>query len=179
MSDTVAQQELVAAYAELCGLICSASVHYFQKAEGASKAFDASDLQSRFISQIQAFHSHRIAVKERLWSRLIMGDVSVDPSEKVQEIWEYLSIKDREASRALSARSPQPAEYTCEWFANRLSQIRSSESQLFTVTGDTGTGKTVLSEWIIQQLQTSTDPQDYDVVTFRVCEIQIPRNWKV
>ncbi|KAJ1705032.1 hypothetical protein NYO67_12811 [Aspergillus flavus] len=168
MSDTVAQQELVAAYAELCGLICSASVHYFQKAEGASKAFDASDLQSRFISQIQAFHSHRIAVKERLWSRLIMGDVSVDPSEKVQEIWEYLSIKDREASRALSARSPQPAEYTCEWFANRLSQIRSSESQLFTVTGDTGTGKTVLSEWIIQQLQTSTDPQDYDVVTFRV-----------
>ncbi|KAB8270434.1 hypothetical protein BDV30DRAFT_250591 [Aspergillus minisclerotigenes] len=168
VSDTVAQQELVAAYAELCGLICSASVHYFQKAEGASKAFDTSDLQSRFISQIQAFHSHRIAVKERLWSRLIMGDVSVDPSEKVQEIWEYLSIKDREASRALSARSPQPAEYTCEWFANRLSQIRSSESQLFTVTGDTGTGKTVLSEWIIQQLQTSTDPQDYDVVTFRV-----------
>ncbi|KAB8210987.1 hypothetical protein BDV34DRAFT_209178 [Aspergillus parasiticus] len=168
VSDTVAQQELVAAYAELCGLICSASVHYFQKAEGASKAFDASDLQSRFSSQIQAFHSYRITVKERLWSRLIMGDVSVDPSEKVQEIWEYLSIKDREASRVLSARSPQPAEYTCEWFTNRLSQIRSSDNQLFTVTGDTGTGKTVLSEWIIQQLQTSTDPQDYDVVTFRV-----------
>ncbi|KAE8140501.1 hypothetical protein BDV38DRAFT_280001 [Aspergillus pseudotamarii] len=168
MADTVAQQELVAAYAELCGFICSASVHYFQKAQGASKALDASDLQSRFSSQVQAFQSHRITVKERLWSRLIMGDVSVDPSEKVQEIWEYLSVKDREASRILSARSPHPAEYTCEWFANRLSQIRSSDSQLFTVTGDTGTGKTVLSEWITQQLQTSTDPQDYDVVTFRV-----------
>ncbi|OGM48741.1 hypothetical protein ABOM_001997 [Aspergillus bombycis] len=168
MSDNVAQQELVAAYAELSGLICSASVHYFRKAHGASKALDTSDLQSRFNPQIQAFHCHRIAVKERLWSRLIMSDVSVDPSEKVQEIWEYLSVKDRVASRILSARSPQPAEYTCEWFSNRLSQIRSSESQLFTVTGDTGTGKTVLSEWIIQQLQTSTDPHDYDVVTFRV-----------
>ncbi|KNG89117.1 hypothetical protein ANOM_002969 [Aspergillus nomiae NRRL 13137] len=168
MSDNVAQQELVAAYAELCGLICSASVHYFQKAHGSSKALDTSDLQFRFKPQIQAFHSHRIAVKERLWSRLIMSDVSVDPSEKVQEIWEYLSVKDRVASRVLSARSPQPAEYTCEWFSNRLSQIRSSESQLFTVTGDTGTGKTVLSEWIVQQLQTSMDPHDYDVVTFRV-----------
>ncbi|KAE8379000.1 hypothetical protein BDV26DRAFT_280639 [Aspergillus bertholletiae] len=168
MADTVAQQEFVAAYAELCGLICSASVHYFQKAQGSSKILDASDLQSRFSPQLQAFHSHRITIKESLWSRLIMSDVSVDPAEKVQEIWEYLSIKDREASRVLSMRSPMPAEYTCEWFANRLSQILSSESQLFTVTGDAGTGKTVLSEWILQQLQTSTDPQDYDAVTFRV-----------
>lgn len=109
-------------------------------------------------------------VKEKLWSNLIVGDVSVDPSDKVQEIWEYLSVKDRVVSNILSMRSPEPAEHTCEWFVNRFSQIKSSEYQLCTITGDTGTGKTVLSEWMVQQLQASLDPQDYDVVSFRLCK---------
>ncbi|KAF5855792.1 hypothetical protein ETB97_008434 [Aspergillus alliaceus] len=151
LSNPDTQQELVAAYAELCGLICSVSVHYFQRAQGSSKLLDASDLRSRFSSQIEAFNSRRTAVKEKLWSNLIVGDVSVDPSDKVQEIWEYLSVKDRVVSSILSMRSPEPAEHTCEWFANRFSQIKS-----------------ILSEWMVQQLQASLDPQDYDVVSFRL-----------
>ncbi|KAF7587208.1 hypothetical protein BBP40_007545 [Aspergillus hancockii] len=168
MSDTDAQEELVAAYAELCGLTCSVSMHYSHQAQGSSKIFDASDLHSRFSSRMQVFHSHRVAVNERLWSGLIVADVSSDPSDKVREIWEYLSVKDRVVSKVLSTRLPQPAEYTCEWFANRFSQIKSSENQLFAVVGETGTGKTVLSQWVIQQLQASLDPGEYSVISFRI-----------
>ncbi|KAE8154646.1 hypothetical protein BDV25DRAFT_135813 [Aspergillus avenaceus] len=168
LSDAGAQEELVAAYSELCELICSVCLHYFSKAQGSSRRIEPVDLQSRFHSRIQAFNSHRIALKERVWSSLILPDVSADPLDKVQEIWEYLSVKDQTVPSILAARTPQPAELTCEWFSNRFYQIKSSDSRLFAVTGDVGSGKTVLSQWIVDQLQASIDPEDYGVVSFRL-----------
>ncbi|KAJ6052157.1 hypothetical protein N7499_011539 [Penicillium canescens] len=170
-SVTDAQSEVVAAYSDLVELICNVSVHYYRKAHNFSRAVDVSDFHARFSHHIHSFQSHRASLIEVLWtSSSATLEFTTNPVVKVREIREFLSFHDRAVSAILSARQPRAAEYTCEWFGSHLAQQQIRRPGLTVINGGVGSGKTVLSQWIVDKLHSSPDGDDTDVVVYRIHE---------
>ena len=44
-------------------------------------------------------------------------------------------------------------EYTCEWFQSYLVDFSRSSDDMFLITGDSGSGKSILSGWIVERLE--------------------------
>ncbi|KAJ5776103.1 uncharacterized protein N7511_001114 [Penicillium nucicola] len=168
-SVTDAQSEVVAAYSDLVELICNVSVHYYRKAHNFSRTVDVSDFHARFSHHIHSFQSHRASLIEVLWtSSSATLEFTTNPVVKVREIREFLSFHDCAVPAILSARQPRAAEYTCEWFESQLTLQQARRPGLTVINGGIGTGKTVLSQWIVDKLHSSPDGDDTDVVLYRV-----------
>lgn len=60
------------------------------------------------------------------------------------------------------------ADYTCEWFSQYLTGFTRSEKGVLLVTGEPATGKTVLSEWVIERLQSLNGHQASEVIAYRI-----------
>lgn len=163
-----AQDEIAGAYADLVELTCAVSVYYDQKARGFSKVVDASEFDLRFGHYIRSFHTHGISITELVWSSSDVFEITSDPVATVREIRTFLSFQDRAIPLILSARRPCHAESTCDWFAGHLTNLKTRKNGLIVVTGGPGSGKSVLSQWIVDQLQVSVDPDDYDVIAYRI-----------
>lgn len=163
-----AQDEIAGAYADLVELTCAVSVYYDQKARGFSKVVDASEFDLRFGHYIRSFHTHGISITELVWSSSDVFEITSDPVATVREIRTFLSFQDRAIPLILSARRPCHAESTCDWFAGHLTNFKTRKNGLIVVTGGPGSGKSVLSQWIVDQLQVSVDPDDYDVIAYRI-----------
>lgn len=60
------------------------------------------------------------------------------------------------------------ADYTCEWFSQYLAGFNQSDKSVLLVTGEPATGKTVLSEWVVERLQSLNGQQASDVITYKI-----------
>ena len=68
------------------------------------------------------------------------------------------------------------ADYTCEWFSQHLNSFSHGNKSVLLVTGEPATGKTVLSEWVVERLQSLEGQLATDVITYRVGKIHL-RSW--
>ena len=63
------------------------------------------------------------------------------------------------------------ADFTCEWFDRHLADFTRSGKELLLVTGKQSTGKTVLSEFCVERLQSITGRRASEVLTYTIGEI--------
>ena len=63
----------------------------------------------------------------------------------------------------------QRAEDTCQWLRSYLTEFMASDEKFFTITGDVGSGKTMLARSVRERLQRSLNDEEYFTVydTFR------------
>lgn len=54
-------------------------------------------------------------------------------------------------------------EFTCEWFQSYLLEFSRSADDMFLITGGSGSGKTILSGWIVERLERSLGKKSFDV----------------
>jgi hypothetical protein len=163
-----AQDEIAGAYADLVELTCAVSVYYYQNSRGFSRVVDASEFDLRFGHYIRSFHTHKTSITELVWSSSDVFEITSNPVSTIREIRTFLSFQDQTIPLILSARRPSHAESTCDWFASHLANFKTRKNGLIVITGGPGSGKSVLSQWIVDQLQVSTDPHEYDVLSYRI-----------
>jgi Cdc6-like AAA superfamily ATPase len=60
------------------------------------------------------------------------------------------------------------ADFTCEWFDRHLTEFTRSGVEVMLVTGKPATGKTVLSEWVVERLQSLNGRRASEVVTYTI-----------
>jgi Cdc6-like AAA superfamily ATPase len=60
------------------------------------------------------------------------------------------------------------ADYTSEWFSRHLTDFTRSGTETLLVTGKPTTGKTVLSEWAIERLQSLNGRRASEVITYTI-----------
>ncbi|RYP39066.1 hypothetical protein DL768_010740 [Monosporascus sp. mg162] len=58
------------------------------------------------------------------------------------------------------------ASETCEWFESHLVRFLRSPGRAFAITGDSGTGKTVLAGWIRERLRRALGHEEYLTLTY-------------
>jgi Cdc6-like AAA superfamily ATPase len=87
----------------------------------------------------------------------------------IANIRRFLEPQDRVVKRMLSRREASGyyrTEFTCEWFENHLATFTRGTNKMLLVTGGPASGKTVLSDWIVEYLQGSLEKYPYSVLYY-------------
>lgn len=62
------------------------------------------------------------------------------------------------------------ADFTCEWFDRHLSDFARDGKEVMVVTGKSSSGKSVLSDWVVERLRAARGRRATEVVTYTVGE---------
>lgn len=106
-------------------------------------------------------------------ARLMLTHVGADVTLDINTIREFLAPQDRLVRAMVSHRlsvGDSRAEYTCEWFTSELMNFakKRDDNNVLLITGPPFCGKSVLSHWITETLQASTEKKPYDVISYHV-----------
>lgn len=81
-------------------------------------------------------------------------------------IRKWLAPQDRTlrllATDTMNSRSARE-EFTCEWFRSHLLDFSRSSDDMYFITGDSGSGKSILCGWIVERLQRTLGKKSFDV----------------
>lgn len=58
------------------------------------------------------------------------------------------------------------ADFTCEWFDRHLADFQRGGKELLFVTGKALSGKSVLSDWVVERIQATTGRRASEVMTY-------------
>lgn len=162
------QHTLVAASADLVQLVSSLTTYYSsRRAITSSTEFD-----TLFGSTVDAFFGHRNTALNIMWSCQLEQSIgSADITIDIQDIRQFLAPNDRVIdilmSNRIGSRSGRE-EFTCEWFRPFLMGFVRSRDKMFLVNGRSGTGKTVLGSWIVENLQRAQGRKSYEVLAHTI-----------
>ena len=107
-----------------------------------------------------------------MWEYSIGEDVSIG----VRAIRKWLGPRDSTLQTILDDRLATKAhrdEYTCEWFQRRLLDFSRSTKEVFEIAGPAGSGKSVLSGWILERLQRPLAKKTHLTLSYTI-EADIP-----
>lgn len=90
--------------------------------------------------------------------------------DSVEAVRNFLTPHDR-VTRILAANRRTHgarADFTCEWFDRPLGEFLRSGKNLFMVTGSAGSGKSILSEWVVERLQAFKGRRATEVIRYTI-----------
>ena len=151
------------------------------------------DFDSLFGKTIDSFYNRKDTVSSAVWtyqlqknldfqSELCVATAFLDLTHKVamtvdvHSIRRWLSPSDRTVRRLVTnplGEKSYREEYTCEWFQKPLLDFLRSKHQSLLVSGQSGSGKTVLSGWIIDRLQRPIGRKIYKTINYDIGQWQI------
>ncbi|KAL5348657.1 hypothetical protein ACLOAV_006074 [Pseudogymnoascus australis] len=151
----------------LLKLVTGINIEYTQKQKDTR--LNERNFDERFGQTTDSIFSYADRFTNTIWATHLQslakpGDVSVDsvrnflvPHDTVTRLLAVTRFIRRER-----------ADYTCEWFSQYLTGFIQSEKEVLLVTGEPATGKTVLSEWVVERLQSFDGQLASDVITYRI-----------
>ncbi|KAL1628509.1 hypothetical protein SLS56_005854 [Neofusicoccum ribis] len=163
------RRELAHAYSDLMELTCAVSMHYLTQSQ-RDQRIGIDGFNAHFGFLINAYYQHRDEVADGLWS-IHMKGIFEGGTRNFYDIRGFLEPPDRAVREILSRRfafGPHRADFTCEWFKYHLNDFMLKKNKILLVTGPGGCGKTMLSDWIVESLRGSMDPDPHDAIFYRV-----------
>ncbi|KAH0563240.1 hypothetical protein GP486_002195 [Trichoglossum hirsutum] len=155
---TVIQTILAGAYADLIRLAVGVMIHY-KKAhtKTTSLQHNIGEFRGLFGSIVDSFFHHRGRFSNEVWDiSLKKSTCFQDPSITIRVLRKWLTPQDRTLTVILNDRLGTRTarhELTCEWFASSLSDFQQGKEDVLLVTGKSGSGKSVLTGWILERLK--------------------------
>ncbi|KAG8528606.1 uncharacterized protein KY384_006293 [Bacidia gigantensis] len=138
--------------------------------------FDFNSLFGKSITNILRTKDH---IADTMWSySLRKAKISTDI--EIKTIRKWLLATDTTLQTLLSDRSASKTvrtEFTCEWIQRPLLDFFRTDDQTFAITGDVGTGKSVLAGWVQERLQRPLSRKSHETLSFTF-EADIPSQCK-
>ncbi|KAK4454286.1 hypothetical protein QBC34DRAFT_317381 [Podospora aff. communis PSN243] len=161
VKETVAQL-----YCDVVDLVGNISIHYRRQISGLSAGKSVTvDFDAVFGGDLAAIWKRRDVLTSKMWS-LKLGYRNSGLSLK--SIRHHLK-HDRSVQGSFYdqvAESMKRAEDTCEWVKSPLIEFFRGSDKALTITGDSGTGKTVLAGWIKERLQRPLDHTQFSALLY-------------
>lgn len=181
------QQALGNIFSELVVLTTNMTLYYTNQDDAGSMSGSA-QFQSLFGQTIISLESHKDLLINEIWtvqmeqikssegmhivfpslfSLLNLAEISYD----INAIRRLLSPYDHTTEfllfKSVSTRLMRQ-EFTCEWFDSHLMYFMRSKDSNLLVTGKPGSGKSVLTDFIVERLQRLHGSKATDVVTYKI-----------
>ncbi|KAJ5858923.1 hypothetical protein N7534_004200 [Penicillium rubens] len=169
------KDQLILALADLVTLVVCVARH-FHRSLLASELVSI-DIYSTFPGPIDSFRSRCEHVSELMWRhQLTREGLDSDKAVGINALRDWLQPEDPVVAHVTEAAAPsaqEREEATCMWVKPYLMRFLKGEQQVLSITGKTGSGKTVLSTVINDYLQYS--PHLFTPLTSRA-DGRIPAN---
>lgn len=141
----------------------------------AQTAIDISKFDFYFGTIIDDFYAKKETFTAEVWScSLREYEITTKTAVTIKVIREWLACQDRTLDLYLSDRMgtrSKRIEYTCEWFESELAKFKKGEERLLWVTGVSGSGKSVLATWMLENLRRTVHLRSgYDAISFTISE---------
>ncbi|KAK4230350.1 hypothetical protein QBC38DRAFT_452274 [Podospora fimiseda] len=153
-------------YCDLVALVGRISALYREKITNLGNSGSVSiNFERAFGSSMSKIYERRDSITAKMWA-LKLGHSTSGLS--LQSVRKRLQ-NDRSAKGAFYdqvSETIKRTEGTCEWFKTPLVDFFRGNEKALTVTGDTGSGKTVLAGWIKERLQRPLDHRQYATLTY-------------
>jgi hypothetical protein len=147
-------------------LVRDITIHYHIQVNTISSDEVSLDFSSIFGRAIDAFYSHKERIIEAMWASRID-----DESINIHAIRIWLSIRDATTRTYISDRAAAKArrdEYTCDWFQRPLLDFTRGRDDVLAITGASGSGKSMLSGWILERLQRPIGKKTYETLSLDI-----------
>ncbi|THV44928.1 hypothetical protein BGAL_0555g00020 [Botrytis galanthina] len=161
------QTVLVACYADLLKLLTGVTIYYTRRQHDLT--FSIRTFDELFGKRIDEFFLHSDHFVDKIWSTRLER-LAEPGDDSVEAVRNFLTPHDRVTRilatnrRAHGAR----ADFTCEWFDRPLRDFARSGKNIFMVTGSAGSGKSVLSEWVVERLQAFKGRRATEVIRYTI-----------
>ena len=153
-------------------LVREVSLYYKLRISDISSHEVTVDFNGAFGRYIDSFHHNKNHITDAMWEHVLGDEVSVS----VKTVRKWLGPRDRTLQTIiddrLAARSHRD-EFTCEWFQRYLMGFSRGRDDVLLVTGEAGSGKTVLAGWIVERLQRPLGRKTYQSLSYSI-EADIP-----
>ncbi|KAL4762142.1 NACHT domain protein [Aspergillus foveolatus] len=151
------QEQLILALADLVTLVASVSTHFHKAIRGMTTASVSVNIYRTFPSQIQTFQQRCERIAESMWRhQLLRENLDGDKVSEVKAIRAWLAPEDR-VVESIADHSSHLAhdreELTCLWLGPYLTRFLKTQQKHLSITGQPGSGKTVLASVIVDHLQ--------------------------
>ncbi|CAD6445073.1 c42f2e4b-2fcf-4437-ac29-47625158b686 [Sclerotinia trifoliorum] len=161
------QTVLVACYADLLKLVTGVTIHYTRRQHDSN--FSIRTFEEMFGQSIDEFFMHSDRFVDKIWSTRLER-LAEPGDDSVEAVRKFLTPHDR-VTRILATKRRTHgarADFTCEWFDRPLGEFLRSGKNLFMVTGSSGSGKSLLSEWVVERLQAFKGRRATEVIRYTI-----------
>ncbi|GAB7346847.1 hypothetical protein MBLNU459_g1933t1 [Dothideomycetes sp. NU459] len=165
------QQALGSIFSELVVLVVNMTL-YYTNADAAGSASDSTQFQKLFGQTVISLESYKDYLINEIWTvQMEQIKSSEETAYDINELRRLLSPYDHTTAfllfKSVSTRLMRQ-EFTCEWFDSHLMYFMRSKDNNLLVTGKAGSGKSVLTDWIVERLQRLHGAKATDVVTYKI-----------
>ncbi|KAF2727980.1 hypothetical protein EJ04DRAFT_450238 [Polyplosphaeria fusca] len=162
------REQLCFMYTDLLSLVVDVAIRFYRTVRGTMASWINIDIFELFGDTIDAFRSRQSRTVELIWSYQIESD-DLDSSEvlDVKSLSRWLAPHDRvlaTLTRDHTTFTEQQAEFTCLWFLKPLTKFVQSSDNYLLITGQPGSGKTVLAASIVERLQRPIAKKSFDTL---------------
>ncbi|KAL4953776.1 hypothetical protein BDW69DRAFT_150925 [Aspergillus filifer] len=151
------QEQLVLALSDLVTLVANVSTHFHQAIRGLTSASVSVNIYRTFSGQIQTFQQRCERISESMWRhQLLRENFDADQVSEVKAIKTWLAPEDPVVGSIVENSShlaQDREELTCLWMGPYLTRFLKTHQKHLSITGQPGSGKTVLASVIIDHLQ--------------------------
>ncbi|KAL4807437.1 hypothetical protein BDV18DRAFT_158655 [Aspergillus unguis] len=151
------QEQLILALSDLVTLVASVSTHFHKSINGLTAASVSVNIYRTFPGQIKTFQQRCEKIAESMWKhQLLRENLDGDKISDVRAIRAWLAPEDRVVA-SIAENSSHLAhdreELTCLWMGPYLTRFLKTEQKHLNITGQPGSGKSVLASVIVDHLQ--------------------------
>ncbi|KAF2843601.1 NACHT domain-containing protein [Patellaria atrata CBS 101060] len=166
------REQLCLMYTDLITLVTEVAIKLHKTVHGLISASASLDLYETFGDTIQTFRSRRNEIVEEIWKyQLDRQGVGLEEVIKVDVLDRWLSPQDH-VSRILSqdhtTLADHQADFTGLWFQKHLSRFVQSNNKFLLITGESGSGKTILSASIADRLQRPINKKTFTTLFYSI-----------
>lgn len=162
------KESLAHLYCDLVDLVGRISILYREKISSLGQNTHKSvviNFETEFGQHVSGIWRRRDSIIAKMWS-LKLGNRT--DSLGVDAVRRRLQ-NDRSATGAFYdqvSENVKRAEDTCEWVKTPLVNFLRGKEKALTITGEAGSGKTVLAGWMKERLQRPLDHTQYTTLTY-------------
>lgn len=151
------REQLRQMHADLLKLVADVAMRFYKATIRLPSYPVCFDVFEAFGETIEAFPTRRTKVTKTIWTHHIQReDHGQNKDPEVETLRKWLGVQDSALlvlNRDHSTFAHYEVEFTCLWFLSHLSNFVDSSDNLLLVSGEPGSGKTVLAASIADTLQ--------------------------
>lgn len=169
----VISHEVAAIYADLLQLVCHVTMEYNDGCRTQDTETMHQNINEAFFLYFNRFNAHWRNVTNGILTKVHNTQSYKFTTLDIAAIYEFLDLQDRPLQMVLGGHNHTLADGSFAWFDHYLANFSLGDHDVMAVTGNPGTGKSALSQWMVERLQVSAEYDIWNVIAYSISKLAV------